>query len=285
MVKSIFVLLLLVIIDLLSAERALAWGPGVHMVTALSSFGAISQILPSVASIISAYPLEYMYGCLSADFFIGKSKKKKASHPHNWEGGFRFLGEVVDDQEAAYAYGFLSHLASDVVAHNYFVPNLINTSNFKKRRGHFYWEIKADYLVGPSYTRMAREILRMDHLICDDLLNQLSGKRRNGIRAKKQIYTQTVRFSNYLYEAHPILFNGKVIRPRVFQEYVAVMVNLSCRLVTDFLTHPSTSPCLLHDPLGKQNLRLARGKRMIPRLFQARRSVRSFSVDQEILNL
>ena len=28
---------------------------------------------------------------------VGKGQKQKPGHPHNWETGFRFLGEVIDE--------------------------------------------------------------------------------------------------------------------------------------------------------------------------------------------
>ena len=285
MLKLIGILLGAVVLELMWSGSAFAWGPGIHTVTALSSLEGAEQILPAIGRIITAYPLQYLYGCLSADFFIGKSQRKKEAHPHNWEGGFKLLGEAGNDPEAAYAYGFLSHLAADVLAHNFFVPNLINSYYAKRRMGHLYWEIKADYLVGPVYTRVARDVLSMDHLVCDDLLRQVVGKRRKGLGTKKRIYTQTVKISDYLYEAHPILFAGKAVPPRAFHEYLAVMVNLSCRLVKDFLTHPHSSPCLFQDPLGKENLRIARGNRFLPRMLRIHRPVRSFNVDQDILDL
>ena len=119
--------------------------------------------MPYIARVITAYPAEYLYGCLAADFFIGKSKRKKASHPHNWEGGFMLLAKAREENEASYAYGFLSHLAADVVAHNIFIPNLMVGCSPWRRKGHLYWEMKADYAAGPVYVKIARDILSMDH--------------------------------------------------------------------------------------------------------------------------
>ncbi|MBW2343326.1 MAG: hypothetical protein JRF53_04830 [Deltaproteobacteria bacterium] len=73
-----------VTIQLLWAEGALAWGPAIHTVTALSALDGAGAILPSIAGIITSFPLQYMYGCLAADFFIGKGKNRRAGHPHNW---------------------------------------------------------------------------------------------------------------------------------------------------------------------------------------------------------
>ena len=273
------------LVQLFFEQSAFAWGPGVHTVTALSALSEASLLLPAVARVITAFPREYLYGCLAADFFIGKSKTKRAGHPHNWAGGFSCLEGSKDDQEAAFTYGILSHLAADVVAHNFFVPNLVSVCPTGRRRGHLYWEFKADYSIGPAYTKVAREILRMDHGACDELLGGMVGKNRNGFKAKKQVFTQSVKFSDYCHVTRGIFSVGKEDRWQGFHQYVAVMVELSCRLVKDFLSRPDSSPCLLYDPLGKENLRLARGKRFPPRFFSPRRPPRWFSIDQQFLDL
>ena len=71
---------------------------GVHTVAALSILHDFGSVIPEIARIIAAYPLEYIYGCLAADFFIGKGNARNPKHPHNWDGGFRFLRDVADSQ-------------------------------------------------------------------------------------------------------------------------------------------------------------------------------------------
>jgi hypothetical protein len=284
--KLIITLGISVTLQLLWAQGALAWGPAIHTVTALSALDGVGSILPSIAGIITSFPLEYIYGCLAADFFIGKGKNRRAGHPHNWEGGFKFLNGAGDDREAAFAYGFLSHLASDVVAHNFFVPNQIDSHPAWTRKGHLYWEAKADSLVGPNYIKIARDVLSLDHKGCDELLNLIAGKRRNGIKTKKRIFTQSVKFSDYLYATQCVLFGGKVVRWQEFQEYLALMVDLSCRLVKDFLNNPDSCPCLSYDPMGRQNLRLVRRrKRIFKRSSGVQQPGRRFTLDKELLKL
>ena len=119
--------------------------------------------MPAVSRIITSYPLEYVYGSLSADFFIGKGMGNRSGNLHNWYGGFEFFGEACDNREAAYAYGYLSHLVSDVLAHNFFVPKLISSAPGMGGGGHLYWEMKSDYAVGPIYLKIARDVLAGDH--------------------------------------------------------------------------------------------------------------------------
>jgi hypothetical protein len=283
--KTICLLLLLLIFQVFCSEAAFAWGPGVHTITALGCLNEIGHISPIIARIVNSYPKEYLYGCLAADFFVGKSQKRNKGHLHNWEGGFRFLKEVKDDKDAAYALGLLTHLAADVIAHNFFVPSLMRTYLPRTKMAHLYWEIKADYLVGPAYTKMAREILSMDNLGCDDLLRRVAGKSRNGFKAKKRLYTQSVKFSDYFYGTSPGFLEGKMIRQRVFQEYLSYMVALSCRLSKDFLKNPTSSPSLSFDPMGGENLRLAKRSWWPKDIIKPSRAIRQFRVDQELLEL
>ena len=44
----------------------------------------------------------------------------------------------------AFAYGYLSHLAADTVAHGKYVPRQIILSNCSVNFGHFYWELRAE---------------------------------------------------------------------------------------------------------------------------------------------
>jgi hypothetical protein len=273
------------IIQFIDAECALAWGPGVHTALALSSLNSAGLLLPSIAQVITSFPIEYMYGSLSADFFIGKGKKNYKRNPHTWEGGFRFMQEAKDDREAAYALGFLSHLAADVIAHNFFIPNLLSAYPGRGKMGHLFWEIRADYLIGSAFTRIARGVLDMDHRICDDLLKLIGGSRKNGYRAGKRFFSQTVKFSDCLHTTRDLFSETRVVRWRHFHGYLALMLDLSQGLANDFLKHPETSPSLLHDPMGSRNLLLAKKKQAFPRFSRVPRPVRRFEVDENLLHL
>lgn len=268
-----------------TAAGAWAWGPAVHTAIACTMLNDLSSILPSIASVIQAYPLEYIYGNMAADFFLGKGQKKRDGHSHNWVTGFKMLDEVKDDRESAYAYGFLSHLAADIVAHNYFVPDLIHRISSWKKMGHVYSEIIADRVMGPFYTRMARDILSTERLDCDRLLNSVEIRNRRGLKAKKRIYTQTVKISDYLYYLPQIPSISKKSRYRISKDYLEVMTELSYRLVKDLLSYPDTSPCLSYDPIGSINLNLASRNGFISKLFNNQCPQYIFPVDQELLEL
>jgi hypothetical protein len=283
--RIVFLIPILLILQWVVPEGAWAWGPAVHTIISCRILDGLAQLFPIIREIIQPFPLEYIYGGLAADFFVGKGQKKKHGHSHNWETGFRFLAEAGDDREAAYAYGFLSHLAADVVAHNYFVPNLIHRASTWKRVGHLYWEGVADHCVSPNYGKLAREVLDMEELGCDDLLKSAVGKRRKGLKTRRQLFKQSVKLSDFLNGTEPMFLVNKASRYQISQDYVFFMLDLSYRLVKDFLTHPDSSPCLSHDPIGSHNLRLASRNGFLSKLLNIPQPMYQFSVDRELLKL
>lgn len=283
--KVLFFLSVSFILQLIFTAETWAWGPAIHTVIACRILDEANQILPLIARIIQAYPLEYLYGSLAADFFVGKGQKKKNGHSHNWESGFRFFEGAGDDKEAAYAYGFFSHLAADVAAHNYFVPNLIHRASTWKRVRHIYWEVKADHSVGPLYTRIARNVLSLEDLGCDDLLKSAVGRGTNGLKARKHIFTRSVKLSDFLSGAQSMFSGNRGTSYLISREYLVFMINLSYRLVKDFLTYPESSPCLSYDPIGSRNLRLASQNGIFSKLFNIPHPILRFTVDKELLEL
>jgi hypothetical protein len=269
----------------LLVDDAWAWGPAMHTAIACRVLQNGIAILPAIASIIKSFPREFVYGSLAADFFVGKGTKPKEGHSHNWQTGFRLLHKANGEQEAAYSYGFISHLAADVIAHNYFVPNLIHQVSTWRKAGHIYWEAKADHSVGPVYMKIAKELLVEDELGCDDLLKSAVGKKRNGLKTRRQIFTQTVRISDYLTSSVPVSLIDLGTRFRISPAYLAFMANLSYELVRDVLMRPYSSPCLSFDPIGSLNLRLAGQFAVLSRLFDFHRPHREFKVAKELLEI
>ena len=115
----------------LMPDQALAWGPGVHLALGNSVLSNMGCLPPLVAALLGRHRDAFLYGCLSADIFIGKGTNIKPGHSHNWVTGFKLLKSAQDARVLAYAYGYLSHLAADVVAHNYFVPKALFGHEFR----------------------------------------------------------------------------------------------------------------------------------------------------------
>lgn len=274
-------------LDFAFSTPALAWGVAVHTAVACHILENAAHLIGGVGIVIRSYPLEFLYGSLSADFFVGKGQKSKEGHSHNWETGHQCLAEADDDREASYAYGFLSHLAADVVAHNYFVPNLIHRASTWKRMGHLYWEARVDRHLGPLYTRIAREVLTMKDLGCDDMLKSAVGKRGQGLKARRRLFTQSVILADYLQAIQSPLFSQRDSGFQIPSEYISFSVGLSYRLAHDVLKDPETSRCLDFDPIGARNLLIAGRHLFFNRVYRAIRPPRKplFKVDERLLGL
>ncbi len=136
-------------------NSAFAWGPGVHIGVSLS---IIDSIDPQSAYIILSNINEYLYGSLAPDFIIGKKYSSSNKHSHNWDIGFKLLENASFDKNRAFAFGYLSHLASDAVAHSIMVPNLTDSCIHKNGK-HIYLEMFADALCQKRYKDLAKKIL------------------------------------------------------------------------------------------------------------------------------
>lgn len=278
-------LILLFVLQAAFPQNAFAWGPAIHTVISCSILDGLKFILPDIAAILRRYPLEYIYGSLSADFFIGKGNKKKEGHSHNWEAGFNILGKAENEKEAAYAYGFLSHLAADVVAHNYFVPDLIGRYLMLKKLGHIYSEVVADKFAGTYYIKMAGNVLSKKNLGCDRILKAAVLANSRALETKRQIYTGSVKVSDYIYCLPQVSYVYEHSPYKISEDYMCSMIDLSYKLVKDLLSFPESSPCLSHDPIGENNLREAGKHRMFSRFRSSGKNKCNFPVDKELLKL
>ncbi|MBI4042401.1 MAG: zinc dependent phospholipase C family protein, partial [Deltaproteobacteria bacterium] len=106
-----------------------AWGPVTHLSFGLSLMDQLQLIAPEIAALLSAYPRDFLYGCLAADITFGKRFVAHESHHcHNWSVGFDVLKAAKNDHQRSFAYGYLCHLAADTIAHNLYVPYKIAVS-------------------------------------------------------------------------------------------------------------------------------------------------------------
>ena len=87
---------------LLLSGEAHAWGPGIHITKGSYILENLHLILPSIAQILRACPRDFLYGCISADFFIGKGCRRRDDHCHNWSVGLKMLANAKSQPNKAY---------------------------------------------------------------------------------------------------------------------------------------------------------------------------------------
>lgn len=245
----IFAFLLLLLIP----QDALAWGPGVHMAIGNNVLAHLHLLAPALASVLAVHPEQYLYGCLSADIFIGKGCKFTPTHSHNWDMGRALLRQAESAETQAYAYGYLSHLAADVIAHNYLVPNMLGFSAGRGKFAHTYVEMLADLQV-ECPRKQASRIFRLPHPDADDTLVTTMGQRKVPFFIKKRIFRQSLRlvekrsYKNSLRVFRDLLpFSSKKV-------FISEAISYAQDLVFDLLQNPMRSPVLECDPIGSSNL-------------------------------
>src|SRR5262245_18404865 len=103
-------------------KLAIAWGPATHIDFGLQVLRNAAILAPCLRQLLRRYPDDYLYGCGAAVIVVGKNFAKYLYHCHNWQVGLRVLDTAADERQKTLCYGFLPHLAADIVALNFFVP-------------------------------------------------------------------------------------------------------------------------------------------------------------------
>ena len=77
---KLFITFITLAIAALTPAEALAWGPGVHLALGNSVLGNFGALPPLIAGLLTRHHNAFLYGCLSADIFIGKGTKIGRAH-------------------------------------------------------------------------------------------------------------------------------------------------------------------------------------------------------------
>lgn len=254
---KVFFAVLTLAIAALVPDQAHAWGPGVHLALGNSVLMNLGCLTPLIGALLGRHPNAFLYGCLSADIFIGKGTNFRPGHSHNWMTGFKLLKSSQDAHVTAYSYGYLTHLAADVVAHNFFVPNAMAAMRGGSNLSHVYVEMQADRLFRAEH-ETALTVLRQPNRASDDMLLSTMEKRRWPFLIKKQIIKGSLHFTGRKTWGHSLRLADRLLPgPRANKQFDE-MFSLAENIVFDFLTDPENSPAVSLDPIGSRNLRLVR---------------------------
>jgi hypothetical protein len=162
--------LLLVI---LMPNEALAWGPGIHLQLGSAVLNNLQLLKPALAAVIAQFPNDFLYGCIAADITVGKKFTHYLLHCHRWRVGLKVLENAATPSHRACAYGYLTHLAADAVAHNYFVPYKIMLSFSTLTLKHAYWEMRFESYVDKDIWETGMQVSRENYHANDILLRRV----------------------------------------------------------------------------------------------------------------
>jgi len=162
--------LLLVI---LTPHEALAWGPGIHLQLGSAVLNNLQLLKPALAAVIAEFPNDFLYGCIAADITVGKKFTHYLLHCHRWRVGLKVLENAATPAHRACAYGYLTHLAADAVAHNFFVPYKIMLSFSTLTLKHAYWEMRFEQYVEKDIWETGRQVSQENYHDNDALLRRV----------------------------------------------------------------------------------------------------------------
>ena len=253
-----FLIALSTILLILAPTEALAWGIGVHLQLGSQILGRLHELSPAMAALLSAYPHDYLYGCISADITLGKKFTHHLQHCHSWRLGRRVLAAARTDSQKACAYGYLAHLAADCVAHSYFVPfKMVRTFNTTLLQ-HAYWELRFESEVPPETWALARTIARKDFRENDVMMRSVVSNTIFSFDTNKRLFNSLL-LLNRLQQWQKVLRSfstaskwtlGKEDR----EEYLTLAAQSSFSVLAEM----EESPFWRADPTGERAINAAR---------------------------
>jgi Zinc dependent phospholipase C len=265
----------LTIAILVVPSEAQAWGPLAHLNFSTQALEAIGAAQPSVRHILQDFANEFLYGSLAADIVVGKNMAKYLYHCHNWRVGFNVFKHAKAGGEQAFSLGFLSHLAADTVAHNYFVPFKTVASYHKRNTQHAYWELRYDQRMDRDFSRVAREVTTRAYRNHDDYLERmLDGSSVLPFGVSKQLFRSllaSARMGRFHHVSRLALARERNL---VLEPDLVVETNeLAVDAVVGLLGEMERSKAARADATGARNIRVAQDLRRSLRLQTARRHI------------
>lgn len=217
-------------------------------------------LLPAtMAELLQAFPYDFLYGSIAADTSIAKKYAPAGRHCHSWAVGLDVLDASRRDEPLrAFALGYLSHLAADAVAHNFFVPRQLAITSSTSGLGHSYWESRFEMHLGTDSARRARELILLDHSRADALLDRVLSPTIFSTSTNRRIFRGMVVAADS--ESWQRIFNLMLERSRwdLGDGEVGEYIRRSYDYVIDFLVRLDRSEPYRYDPSGEQRLALAK---------------------------
>jgi hypothetical protein len=248
-------LLAVVALVLLLPGEALAWGPVTHLVHGSLVLDRLALLAPALQALLARHPYEYLYGCIGADIIQAKKFTRSLyTHCHHWRTGWSVLEAARSDPERAFAYGYLSHLASDTFSHNYYLPIRLITSFRARPMRHVYWEARFDANQEPERWPVLTLVAAHVYPHCDDLVERVVERTLFSFKTNKRIFDSLLALQRLEYwqnmmqrvtgsQRHP-LDRGDIDR----------FNRLCCDAIVDLMLHGKESSCQSADPTGEENL-------------------------------
>ena len=237
-----------------------AWTPGTHIYLGESVLANLHQLPHAVADLLRSFPFDFLYGNIAADTSLAKKYAPVGRHSHAWHVGQEILDLAPTDPLRAFGHGYLSHLAADAVAHNFFVPRQLVLTSSTAALGHSYWESRFETHLGDAYAKEAKEVILRDHTPSDTHLDSIISPTLFSTRTNRRLFRGMVHLTeseSWRWAFQLILENTRWDLPDAdVERHMAV----AFEYVMQLLGEPDAAARRL-DPAGHQALRLAKQMR------------------------
>lgn len=259
-IPGIIALALLLILP----DSAWAFGPAAHVYLGTHLLDALTLIPSNIADVLRAYPQSFLYGSMAADISFAKKYVPAGRHCHFWHVGEEILQTAQNDRLRAVGYGYLSHLAADTIAHNYFVPRQLMLTASTKALGHAYWEHRLDVQLGQKYTALAREVVMdYDHSEADNLFDTVLSGTIFSFETNRRLFRGMIRFQDND-RWHFVLDRAiQASRWDLTETTIEDYLSRSFEFIVDYLLRGRESMPAALDPVGDFNLQLAKKVRKL----------------------
>ena len=239
-------------------STAWAWTPGTHVFLGDAVLRSLSLLPDGIADLLRAFPHQFLYGSIAADTSIAKKYAPAGRHCHSWTVGFEIHEAARDEPLRSFALGYLSHLAADVVAHNYFVPRQLAITSATSSIGHSYWESRFETHLGDPTSVRATDLIRQDHGRADALLDRILAPTIFSTPTNRRIFRGMVHAADAESWQRVFQLLREHSRWDLTDGEVAVYLARSFDYVVDVLKRADRAePCTL-DPSGEMPLRRAK---------------------------
>lgn len=171
-----------------------SWGPGTHVYLGTLLLRRMRRRLSkSQQRLLTDHRDAFLYGGIAADIINFKKYGGIKNHCHNWNMKERFEALIEEEHEHAFLYGYLCHLAADVVAHNHFVPFQTLHGLPPVLLGHVYWEARADGRIDEEYWKVIDGLRnRVELHENDQIINRAVRKKALSLSSNKWIFNNVL---------------------------------------------------------------------------------------------